>query len=89
MIKSLIGRLFYLLIGSVFSIIPAFALSLMWTAIKGFVLGYGDSGPEWVGTVTNTIITITVITCIVLSQFAYNHIHKKTGQTEKNVSEGI
>lgn len=70
-------RLIYLLIGLGVSFLLSFTLGFIWMIIKGIILGYGDSGPDWVNTVTEWIQIVSVVICLVLSQTLFNYVKKK------------
>jgi len=70
-------RVTLLILGLIFGWILGFTFSFVWVVIKGYVLGYGDSGPEWVNTVTTWIQIISVLSCLIASQLVYHYAHKK------------
>ena len=70
-------RFLYAFFGILMSIVLSFALGLIWMVIKGIILGYGDSGPHWVNTVTQWIQVVSVAFCILLSQLLFNYVKKK------------
>ena len=74
-------RFIFLVIGSVFGLVLSFSLIFLWLVIKGYILGYGDSGPEWVGIVSDSIEIVVFIVCLVLSQIMFTRYKKKQ---EKN-----
>ena len=57
-------RFLFLLLGVVTSIVVSFALVFVWIVVKGYILGYGDSGPDWINTVTQWIKILSVVFCI-------------------------
>lgn len=76
--NELLKRLLYLLISLVFSIPLSFSFALIWMVIKGVILGYGDSGPDWVNTVTKWIQMVSVVICVVLSQVLFHYVNRKS-----------
>ena len=76
-LNEIFKRLLYLLIGFAFSVIISFVFVFIWVVIKGIILGYGDSGPAWVNTVTHWIEIVSVAICVVLSQVLFNYVNKR------------
>ncbi len=70
-------RFVLLILGLLLGWILGFTFAFIWVVIKGYVLGYGDSGPEWVNTVTTWIQIISVLSCLIASQWVYHYAHKK------------
>ncbi len=76
-IKTVSMRLIFLLSGLIFGLALGFILAVIWLIIKGFILGYGDSGPDWVNTVSDGIRIVSIIFSLLLSQLLFNHLKKK------------
>lgn len=70
-------RLFLLLLGIGGGFIISFVVVFMWLVFKGYVLGYGDSGPEWVNKITDTIQLLSILICAILSQLIFTRGRKK------------
>ena len=75
--KEFSKRLLYLIVGIGIGIILTFALGLIWMFIKGIILGYGDSGPDWVNTVTTWIEIISITGCAIGSQVLFQYVLNK------------
>lgn len=70
-------RLLFLIFGFGLGLLLAFVLGFIWLVITGFVLGYGDSGPDWFNTVTYWIKIISIALSLVLSQLIFNYVKKR------------
>jgi hypothetical protein len=51
--------------------IIGYVLMLFWFVICVFFLGYGDSGPSWVNTVSDDVLFVGVILGVVGGQLAF------------------
>ena len=69
-------RCLYLLAGLGISIPLNFVLIFIWLIISN-LLGYGDSGPDWVNTVSDGIQIVSIIFSLLMSQLLFNHLKKK------------
>ena len=72
-------RFLYLLVSLGASIPVGFVLVYIWLIIC-LVLGYGDSGPAWVNTVTHWIEIGSVVISVTLSQLLFNYVKKKNAE---------
>ncbi len=70
-------RLILLLLGLILGWVVGGALGVVWFIFNSILLGYGDSGPEWVNTVTTWIQIISVLSCLIASQLLYHYSQKK------------
>lgn len=71
-------RIVFLILGGIVGYIAGFSLVFSWLVIKGFVLGYGDSGPDWVGRVTIYLEVIAFVVCIFMSQVCFMRYKKNS-----------
>ncbi len=69
-------RCLYLLAGFVISIPLNFVLIFIWLIIS-HLLGYGDSGPDWVNTISDGIRIVSIIFSLLMSQLLFNHLKNK------------
>ncbi len=76
-IKTFSMRFVFLLSGLIFGFALGFILAVIWLTIKGFMLGYGDSGPDWVNTVSDGIQIVSIIFSLLMSQLLFNYLKKK------------
>lgn len=81
MLENLRIRFTLLLLGLLSGCVLAFVLNVAWYLFKLIVLGYGHSAPEsfirihvWVET---TLIIISIIICLIASQWFYHYTFKK------------
>jgi hypothetical protein len=54
-----------------------FVLNVIWFIFRLTVLGYGDSGPQWIIGVNNWIFIISMAICLIGSQIVYYYVSKK------------
>jgi hypothetical protein len=52
-------------------------LNIFWFIFTLTVLGYGDSGPEWLIAVNNWIFIISMAICLIGSQVVHYYVSKK------------
>lgn len=75
-------RILFLLGGITAGIIISVILLFIWTMLRWQVLGYGDSGPDWISTVNTWIQVISIGMGIVASQWLYHRIKNKSKGSE-------
>ena len=76
-IREISKRFIFLLLGVVSGFILSFVLTFIWLLVKGYMLGYGDSGPGWVNKVTDMIQLLSVLIGVVSAQLLLNRINKR------------
>ncbi len=70
-------RILFFITGIFVGFIFGYSLTLLWLAFKGYILGYGDTGPAWINKVTYLILFIGILIGIIASQWYYDYLHKK------------
>jgi hypothetical protein len=75
--KKIKRRGMLLLWGLVIGLILGFVLNVIWFSFRLAVLGYGDSGPEWIIAVNNWIFIISIAICLIGSQIVHHYVSKK------------
>jgi ABC-type antimicrobial peptide transport system permease subunit len=74
-------RLTLLFLGLILGCVLAFVLNIAWYIFTLIVLGYGHSAPEWfieIDTwIERILIVISVLSCLIASQWFYYYAHKK------------
>jgi len=75
--KEMSTRLLLLFFGLISGAVIGYFFNLIWLVVKGYILGYGDSGPEWVGTISNLIWIVTISICVIVSQWLFGYLKKR------------
>ncbi len=70
-------RIILLLLDLILGCVLAFILGFVWFFFKLIILGYGDSGPQWINTVYTYIEIISIFSGAIASQWYYHYAHKK------------
>jgi ABC-type multidrug transport system permease subunit len=68
--------------GLVLGIVLGVLLNYIWFFFGLIVLGYGDSGPEWLTTVNRFIYVFSLAICLLGSQVFYHYVYKKKPKLE-------
>ncbi len=69
-------RFLLLAIGLAAGLILGLVLNI-WFFFRLTILGYGDSGPQWIIAVNNWLWMISVLFSLVASQWYYHYAHKR------------
>ncbi len=70
-------RIVLLAIGLLLGWVTGYVVGFLWYFFKLIVLGYGDSGPQWINNVYDVIWAVSILSGIVVSQWYYSYAHKK------------
>lgn len=64
--------------GAFLGLLIAYLLEVLWFILRWLLLGYGDSGPEWIATVNVIIFWLSLLMCIFVAQvYFYKSIKKQ------------
>lgn len=75
--KGIKKRFVFLFWGLVIGGVLGLVLNIIWFIFTLTVLGYGDSGPQWIIAVNNWIFIISMAICLIGSQIVYYYVSKK------------
>jgi hypothetical protein len=67
----------YSIIGVMFGLILGYLLGSMWYFVTLLILGYGDSGPSWVNTVSDGVLIAGLLAGIVSGQLLFFYKHNE------------